>query len=185
MDWFLYGISLHCERVKVHLHHSHVTGKIFSYAHDFCNWKIRENKTEISVLPHKFFGFDAFFFIKGYQTTTWGNRDVSIDRNNLTHIYCASINGGEVKCIDTLKYYQKSLAQLASTLTDNEKSTVEKVTEQFLKQHDYFSEIWRYLGLTQKDKILNIIADDKGIIPYEKIVDMNSFFIVPENDVFF
>ena len=90
-----------------------------------------------------------------------------------------------MKCIDTLKYYQKSLAQLASTLTDNEKSTVEKETEQFLKQHDYFSEIWRYLSLSQNDKILNIIADDKGIIPYEKIVDMDSFFIVPENNVFF
>ena len=90
-----------------------------------------------------------------------------------------------MKCIDTLKYHQKSLAQLASTLTHNEKSTVEKVTEQFLKQHDYFSEIWRYLGLSQNNKILNIIADDKGIIPYEKIVDMGSFFTVPENDVFF
>ena len=101
------------------------------------------------------------------------------------HLNYANINGEEVKCIDTLKYYQKSLAELASTLSDKEKSAVKKVTEQFLKQHDYFSEIWRYLGPSQKDTILNIIADDKGIIPYEKIVDMNSFFIVPENDVFF
>ena len=28
---------------KVHIHHSHVTGEIIGYAHDFCNWKIREN----------------------------------------------------------------------------------------------------------------------------------------------
>ena len=31
-------------KVKVHLHHLHVTGKIFGYAHDFWNWKIRGNK---------------------------------------------------------------------------------------------------------------------------------------------
>ena len=90
-----------------------------------------------------------------------------------------------MKYIDTLKYYQKSLAQLASTLSDKEKSAVKKVAEQFLKQHDHFSEIWRYLGPSQKDKILNIIADGKGIIPSEKIVTMNRFFIVPENNPFF
>ena len=101
------------------------------------------------------------------------------------HINYANINGGEVKCIDTLKYYQKSPAQLASTLSDKETSAFKKVTEQFLKQHDYFSEIWRYLGPSQKDKILNVIANSKGIIPYETILDINSFFIVPENDVIF
>ena len=30
--------------VKIDLHHSHVTGKIYGYAHDFCNWKGRENQ---------------------------------------------------------------------------------------------------------------------------------------------
>ena len=29
--------------VKIHLHHSHVTGKTLGYAHDFCNMKVREN----------------------------------------------------------------------------------------------------------------------------------------------
>ena len=28
---------------NVHIHHSHVTGIIHGYSHDFCNWKIREN----------------------------------------------------------------------------------------------------------------------------------------------
>ena len=31
-------------KVKIHLHHSHVTGEIFGYSHGFCNWKVRENK---------------------------------------------------------------------------------------------------------------------------------------------
>ena len=51
-------------KVKVHLHHSHVTGKIYDYVHDFCNWQLRENKTEFSILPHNFFGFDAFYFLR-------------------------------------------------------------------------------------------------------------------------
>ena len=49
-------------KVKVHLHHSHVTGKIFGYPQEFCNWRIRENKYEIPLIVHNLFGFDMFFF---------------------------------------------------------------------------------------------------------------------------
>ena len=48
-------------KVKIHLHHSHITGKILGYVYDFCNWTVRENKTELSVIAHNLFGFDAFF----------------------------------------------------------------------------------------------------------------------------
>ena len=84
-------------KVKVHLHHSYVTGEIYGYVHDFCNWQVRKNKTEISILAHNFFGFDAFYFLKGFQVTTWGTKDVSIGGSNLTHINYANINGGELK----------------------------------------------------------------------------------------
>ena len=153
--------------------------------HDFCNWQVRENKTEISILAHNFFGFDAFYFLKKYQTTTWGTKDVSIGGSSLTHINYANINGGELKCIDTLKYYQQGLSQLASTLPEKEKIAVKKVTEQFLRQHVCFSEVWKYLRPSQKEKILDVIADGKGLIPYEKIVDQYSFFITLENGTFF
>ena len=39
--------------------------------------------------------------------------------------------------------------------------------------------MWYFLGNEQKRKVLDIIADGKGIIPYEKIIDMNS--LTPEN----
>ena len=39
-------------KVKVHLHHSHITGKILGYAHDFCNWNLRENKLQIAMIAH-------------------------------------------------------------------------------------------------------------------------------------
>ena len=55
----------------------------------------------------------------------------------------------------------------------------------FFNQHSYFSEVWKYLGESQKNKILEIIAEGKGIILYEKIVGMNSMFLTPGNDVCF
>ena len=39
-------------KVKVHLHHSHITGKILGYAHDFCNWNLLENKLETAMIAH-------------------------------------------------------------------------------------------------------------------------------------
>ena len=50
--------------VKLHLHHSHVTGQIYDYAHDFCNWKVRENQLGFSCIAHSYFGFDFFLFLK-------------------------------------------------------------------------------------------------------------------------
>ena len=125
-----------------------------------------------------------FFLLKGFRATAWSTKHINIGGTNLTNINFANI-GGEAKFIDTLKYYQKSLWQLAATLSVNEKLAVKKVAEQFLRQHDYFSEVWKYLGLQQKEKVLDIIADYKSIIPYEKIVDSNSLCLTPENSVFF
>ena len=48
-------------KVKVHLHPYHITGKILGYAHDFCNWNVRENKLEIAMTAHNLFGFDMFY----------------------------------------------------------------------------------------------------------------------------
>ena len=52
---------------KVHLHHSHVTGEVIGYAHDFCNLKVRGNKGVISCIAHNFFGFDIYFFLKAIR----------------------------------------------------------------------------------------------------------------------
>ena len=54
-----------------------------------------------------------------------------------------------------------------------------------MNQRYYFGEIWKYLSNAQKTKILDIIFEGKGIIPYEKIVNMHSLFSTPENGIFF
>ena len=61
------------------------------------------------------------------------------------------------------------------------KNSVKHLTKQFLNQHSHFSVVWKYLGDSQKNKVLQIIAEGKGIAPNEKIVDLNSMFLTPEN----
>ena len=104
-------------KVKIHLHHSHIPGKILGYVHDFCNWTVRENKTELSFIAHNLFGFDAFYFLKGFQASVWGTKNLRVGGNRLTSIKYMNINGGEIKFIDTLKHYQTSLASLTKTTT--------------------------------------------------------------------
>ena len=46
---------------KIAIHHSHVTGKIVGYAHDFCNQKVKENYYTILVFAHNQFRYDFFY----------------------------------------------------------------------------------------------------------------------------
>ena len=68
------------------------------------------------------------------------------------------------------------------TLTSDEKIAVKKLTEKNLNQHYYFSTVWPYLNSNKQNRILEIISEGKGIIPYEIIVNMESFFIKPNNE---
>ena len=42
--------------------------------------------------------------------------------------------------------------------------------------------VWLLLPIHKKNKILEIISEGKGVIPYEVIVDMESFFIKSDKD---
>ena len=130
------------------------------------------------MIVHNLFGFDMFFFIKGYQTTAWGTKNLNFGGTDLTHINQGNVI---VKFIDTLKYYQKKKkkTKLGSTLSEDEQNSVKYSTKQICNQHTYFSEVWQYLNDPQKNKILDMRTEDKGIMPYEKIVDMSSMFLMP------
>ena len=69
----------------------------------------------------------------------------------MTHVSFSNITG-EIKFIESLKYYQKSLAELASALPDEEKMTVKKLTEQFFKQHYFLAFFGLFLILRKKKK---------------------------------
>ena len=169
-------------RGKYHLHHSHITGNITRYAHNFCNATYIEKSTgKIPFIAHNFLGFDLFYFLKTYAASAWCSKELSIAGTNLTHANFGNISN-EIKLIDSLKFYQLSLGELSSTLTLQEKSAVKNLAEKFLNEHHYFSTIWPYLSINKKKKILEIIVEEKGVIPYEIIVDVEYFFIKPDKD---
>ena len=125
-------------RVKFHLHHSHIPGEIFGYAHDFCNTMlIAREKCEIPFIAHNFFGFDIFYFLKTYVAPAWCSKEINIGGNSLTQANFGNING-EIKLIRSLKFYQESLGELSSTLTETEKNVVKKLTKKFINHHYYF-----------------------------------------------
>ena len=169
--------------VKVHLHHSHVTGEVIGYAHDFCNLKVRENKDVISCIAHNFFGFDIYFFLKAIRLSAWKTKDINIGGTGLTNVSFASID--QLKLIDTMKYFQTSLGKLAETLSADKKCTIQKLTVQFLTTHSYFSKVSKELSSNQKNKVIEIIIGGKGIIPYEKIESIDSLQITPKDGIFF
>ena len=144
--------------MKVHLHHSHIASKTLGYTHGFCNLRVKENIFQIPVIAHNLFGFDLYYFIKEYVTSAWCSKELKIGGSNLNHIDFSNIVG-EINFIDSLKYYQKSLAELASTLPDEEKMAVKKLTEQFFNQHYYFSTVWSFLNSKKKEKILEILSE--------------------------
>ena len=167
---------------KLHLHHSHVTGEIKGYAHDFCNTKVVElESAEIAVIAHNLFRFDYWFFLKGYSTTAWTTKELSAGGCNLTNLNFSSIRG-DIKFIDTIKYYQRSLAELTSSMDEIEISRAKKTMQEYLEKHQHFSETWVFLPPYVQEKILQITCEGKGIIPYEMVKDMYSFDIKPDSD---
>ena len=90
----------------------------------------------------------------------------------------------QVKIIDTLKYYQTSPANLAATAGESEKSKIKSSVKSFLSKHEYFSTVWQSLIEKDQNKILDIIAEGKGAMPYEKITDINSLEIAPDETFF-
>ena len=50
------------------------------------------------------------------------------------------------------------------------KKRVEKLTVQFLNTHAYFSKVWSSLTQKQREVVLEIIVNGKGVVPYESSV---------------
>ena len=118
------------------------------------------------------------------RLSAWRTKDVNIGGKNLTDINFASIDN--FKFIDTIKYYQTSLAQLSETITEVEREKIKTLTVPFLSTHSYFSTVWRELNLDQKNKVIDIIVGGKGVIPYEKIEKIDSLCsVTPEDGIFF
>ena len=90
--------------VQIYLYHSQGTDRIYSYVHDFCNMKIKENQSQFSCRVHNFFGFGIFFLIKGSRLSVWETKNINISGSGIASITFVNI-GSKVKFIDTMKYF--------------------------------------------------------------------------------
>ena len=136
---------------KVHVHHSHVTGEIQGYSHDFCNWKKRENKLFVPLIGHNFLGFDIYYMVKGYRSSVWGTNDFRMGGTNLINVNFANIST-QVKIIDTLKYYQTSLVNISNTANEIEKKNIKASVDFFLKKNTPNFQIHGQLSNEQRKK---------------------------------
>ena len=164
-------------RNKRTIHHSHMTGKIIGYAHDFCNQKCRENYYAIPVLTHNHFRFDFFLFLKGIRPSVWETLGIEIGGKSPTDINFVIIRN-QVRFIDTVKYFQQSLGSLADSMTDTERDNVRKICRKFLVE--------KLMFLNEEDEkwVLDYLTSGKGMIPYQMINNFDSLNIRPETDFF-
>ena len=103
------------------IHHSQVMGKIVGYAHEFCNKKLRETKKLIPFFAHNLFSF----VVKGIRLCVWHTKQLNAGGTNLTNVQYANIDS-QVRFIDTIKYYNRSLLFLAKVADENEKINIRK-----------------------------------------------------------
>ena len=87
---------------------------------------IVENYYNIPVFAHNQFRFYFFLFLKGLRATVWETTDIQIGGQNPTDINFAIIQN-LVRFIDTTKYFQQSLANLASSMTEIEQKNIRKI----------------------------------------------------------
>ena len=159
---------------KVHIHHSHIDGEIIDHAHSYCNEKIRENKSEISVIAHNLFRLDFFFLLKGIRARVWRTKDISIRGKNPTNISFASI-GNQQMFLDTIKYFQQSLGALASNLTDIEKAAIRKEYKKFIEKDPCLDKKFNLCTEEDQEWVLDYLLTGKGTTPYEMITCYDSY----------
>ena len=116
-------------------------------------------------------------FLKGLRPSVWETTDINISGKNPTSITFEIIHN-QVRFIDTVKYYQQTLASLAASMTDLERANVRKNCRRFL------AEKLMFLTDDQEAWALDYLSSGKGMIPYQVITDFDSLKKVPKEDFF-
>ena len=108
----------------------------------------------------------------------WETTRIVTDGKNPTDLNVAIIRN-QVRFIDTVKYFQQSLASLAESMTDTERENVRKNCRKFL------AEKLMFLNDDDEKWVLDCLASGKGMIPYQMITDFDALNIQPENTIVF
>ena len=178
---FLWNLTAILSDTKC-VHHSHITGNIYGYAHIFCNEKVREIILRYQLLLATCSN-STFFPVKRLKASVWKTKGIIIGGKNPRDINFAYISN-QVQFIDTIKYFQQSLGALASSLTRSEKSAIYSECQKYLMTDDRLSRTFLELSITDRDWVLNYSSSRKGTIPYEMISDFDFLNISPDKDFF-
>ena len=84
--------------------------------------------------------------------------------------------------IDTIKYFQQSLAVLANTVTDKEKQCVKNECKKFIIKH---TKLNKKCSVDSQEWVLNYLSSGEGVIPYEMLNRFDSLDISLEESKFF
>ena len=106
----------------------------------------------------------------------WETTQIKTGPKNASNINFALI-GNQVRFIDTIKYYQQSLGNLAASMTDTEKNNIKEAFEMVLAYRLFFCE-----SMEGREWILDYLASGKGTIPYQTITDLDSLSKRPPCD---
>ena len=139
------------------IHNSHVTREMSVYAHGFCNKNLRETQNLIPV-----------FAQKGIRLCVWQTKQLNIGGANLTNVQYGNI-GSQVKFIDTMKYYQRSLSSLAKSAYENEIASIRNSCQKFIEGNAMYSTAFNSLSDQDKMWVLDYLSGRKGVIHYKLI----------------
>ena len=113
----------------------------------------------------------------------FGEQDISIGGKNPINISFARI-GNQVIFLDTIKYFQQSLASFANSFID-ENNTIRKECRKFISKDE--SLLRKFNKCPEKDQewILDYLLSGKGVVPYEMNTTFDLLNISPQKGEFF
>lgn len=125
----------------------------------------KQGKTviEYRLLLITYLDLTFFFLVKGIRASVWKTRDIVIRGKNPTDISFAHI-GNQVQFIDTIKYFQQSLAALANSLTISEKASIYEECKNYIKKDEELIKNFLLLSETDKEWVLDYLSSGKGTI---------------------
>ena len=68
--------------------------------------------------------------------------------------------------LDTIKYFQQSLASLANSLADEEKKSIQKECIKFISKDESLLRKFKNYPEQDQEWIINYLSSCKGVIPY-------------------
>ena len=117
--------------------------------------------------------------MKGVRLCIWRTKNFNIGGKSINDINYANISD-QIKFIDTIKYYQESLASLAKNAELNDKGNMKRSLIIFFETHPKYRFKYTTLTFENRNWIIEYLSSGKGVIPYESIKSWEDLNRTPE-----